>query len=258
MRIGSELHLDRKKIFGKLFVSIFGTTDFHSHLRLKPVHRYLKLNCINKTNLKIVEFGCGGGVNAFEIGKYLHNGFIFDGIDGDNSSINSANSIYRAKKRDYKCSFYHLDLEHQKNAFNKTYNIVLLIDIIEHLNNPLALLESLRKIAEEDTIILVSVPTKNYVKYFGHDFHLKVGHVHNGYTINELSTLFQNISGELLYYSYNTGFLARYGCTFFYKYFFGYKYIDYLKNMILFPLRVLDFINNENDSCSLFAVFRLR
>ncbi len=258
MRIGSELNSLSRKWFGKFFIYSLGTLDYHSHFRLKTVHKYIKRNFTRISNLNIIEFGCGNGINAFEIGKHLKNEFSYIGIDNDINSINQAKIIYKSKLRNYSCEFSHQDINKTINLVIKDYSVLLLIDVLEHLKEPQKLLMSISENLKKEVIVLVSVPTKNYIKYFGSSFNNKVGHVHEGYTLYELIKLFEKVSGELLYHEFNTGFIPSIGCSLFYKSCYENRYFQYIKNILLLPLRRLDYINNEQVSCSLFAVFKLR
>ena len=107
-----------------------------------------------------------------------------------------------------------------------------------------------------DLIYIISVPTHRYHKVFGEEFHKNVGHVVEGYSLEELEKLFYRISGEgekrFSKISYNTGLLGNIGANLYYKK--GKDLPLFVREIISKPFTFFD-INNKNFSSSLFAVF---
>jgi len=153
--------------------------------------------------------------------------------------------FFRTDANEYPCNY--------TNYFD--IDIVLLIDILEHIENPADMLEKLRPKLKKKSLCLVSVPTYNYERFFGKVFHKKAGHVRQGYILQELNNLFEKIGGRMIYYKYNTGLISNLGCAIYYRSISDNKYLTALKSLALYPFRFLDFYNNDRVSSSLFAAY---
>jgi SAM-dependent methyltransferase len=271
MPIGDYYYVLSKNRFVRLVIKSLGVFDYHSHIRLKPLikflSRYIKRN--NQINLKILEIGCGSGMNAFEIIKNLkmsnlkHGKIEYVGLDIDKKSIEVAQRILNevfVSSFNHNIKFLHADAREflqDKQIFDQIFDIVLLIDVIEHIKEPELWLESCNKILKDEGLYIISVPTPLYPKIFGREFHISIGHVKDGYTLDELDDLFSKLGCERLYYSYNTGLLGNIGCYLFYNRLKTQnKYINFIKFLFLYPFLFLDFYNNYKVSSSLFAVYR--
>lgn len=271
MPIGDYFSLVSKNRVSKFVISRLGVFDLHTHLRIKPLIKFISQIIRNNPNvqLTVLEIGCGNGVNAFEIAKLVKKQkynikMKYLGVDLNEESIQQANKIAKY--------FYETNIElafskaeaisYLNNNLNRIkkddkFNLCLLIDVIEHINNPDILISELEKYLHQDAYIIVSVPTKLYPKIFGYKFHRKIGHLVEGYDIDDLNSLFKNF--QCIHWEYNTGFPANIGCFLYYNagsMFFGNKYLSFLKNIILIPFKYLDFVNNKKISCSLFAVYK--
>ena len=71
----------------------------------------------------------------------------------------------------------------------RTFDWLLLIDVLEHLETPGQLLEKLDANVKEGGLVLISVPTPCYPRVFGEAFHREVGHVVDGYRLAALDRL---------------------------------------------------------------------
>jgi 2-polyprenyl-3-methyl-5-hydroxy-6-metoxy-1,4-benzoquinol methylase len=238
---------------------IFGTLDLHTHIRLKPVLKYMKDNIKKGSELKIIEVGCGAGTVAFELPKIADIREVsYIGVDLNADAINLADKMARALNIDDHVKFVCADattyaFENEANCFDT----VLLIDFLEHVRNPADILRSLMPKLKEKGIFVVSVPTPYYRRVFGKEFHERVGHVVDGFTLQELKSLFDEIGAMMIYHKYSTGLISIIGCALYYRFLCDKRYISVLKGLLLYPFRFLDFYNSERVSCSLFAVFKL-
>lgn len=137
-------------------------------------------------------------------------------------------------------------------------NMLYLIDFIEHVDNPVELLNNIIDLFREIEYIFISVPTYTYKKTFGEKFHREVGHVRDGYNLRELEDMLDPLGFYLIHYEYNTGFLTNFACFLYYRIRFRNKYLDFLWFLALYPFTWLDLLNGEKISNSLFAVFKKR
>lgn len=251
MAIGSDYKYSRKGLV-RLYLSVFGTADLHTHLRLSPFLRQITAAVKHYKITSIFEPGCGRGINAFEINKqglttsYFGNDFNLD-------DITSAQKIATKLKLDH-VTFAHADAT---NSIPKdfSYDAVCLLDIIEHIPDDVAFVREIVKNSSKDCVYFVSVPTKTYPRIFGHAYHEKVGHVRDGYTVEELEALFNTAGAHLVSHSYATGLIARIGCFIYYRANIGSNFLNAFLGLVLLPFRHIDIFNSKYVSCSLFCVF---
>lgn len=236
--------------FKRKFYSFMGS-DLHSHIRIGPLIKYFE--GLKDLNIKILEIGCGNGINAFELYK-LSDNIEYWGFDLDCESIKTAQNLSKFLGYDKHAHFYCEDAIKASFKFNEKFDFILLIDFLEHLKNPEEILSKISPLLNKDSIFIVSVPTPNYKKIFGEDFHYKMGHVKNGYYLKEIENLFETINYKIVDFSYNTGLFSEIGCFFYYRVTVKNAYIDLMKVILLTPFRYIDIINSEKISCTLFAV----
>ncbi len=264
MKIGDYYYYISENWIVKIIIKLLGTIDLHSHIRLKPVINFLQhyLSKKSRKSIKILELGCGTGVCAFELNKISQKGkfnFDYTGIDVSSNLISISQKILKSVNvYNNRIKFICDDaINYLTTNNNFKVDIILLVDIIEHINEPERLLNLSNNLLNKDGIILVSVPTPLYPKYFGAKFHKEMGHLVDGYSLNSIVEMFNDINCVMIFYNYNTGFIGKYGCYLYYKIFNTRKRVlQIIKWLLLMPFKYLDLINNSKISCSLFAVFR--
>lgn len=238
-----------------IFFKILGTQDLHTHFRIKPLLDYLS-STNSESGLSVVEVGCGDGINLFEISRITKINKAI-GFDLNHESISYANELTSKKFGSVPITFKCEDVSKQHGQLQGEYDICLLMDFIEHIDNPKQIIDSLYNILKFRGKMVVSVPTPLYPKVFGRKFNKEVGHVHDGYTVEELCELFGS-DFKLVKHSYNTGLLANLGCFIFYRFVRNIKKrrIRFLFLLLIHLLfRPLDIFNGPKVSSTLFAVF---
>jgi len=219
----------------------------------------MKKEFFNKNRkLNILDIGCGDGIMLFEINKIL-NEFDYTGLDVDKKLIETGIELSVKMAINNKSKFYLIDVDNFENFFidsTEKYDVILILDVLEHIENPVSFIKSIIGNLKDETYILVSVPTPNYIKMFGKKFHLSVGHKRNGYELDEISELFSEFNLKLNYIKYNTGIISKFGCFLYYRLNFDNRFFLYIKSVILHLFSYLDFFNNKKISCSLFTVYK--
>ncbi|MDP2684410.1 MAG: class I SAM-dependent methyltransferase [bacterium] len=125
----------------------------------------------------ILDVGCGEGFFTHEIGKRYPNSNI-TGIDMENEYINLANKIHKLDN----ITYTNKDVESLNS--DEKYDLVILTEVLEHLNNPDKMLEKIKSISAK--YILISVPNEPFFR-LGNIVALKYlktlgntpGHLHN-------------------------------------------------------------------------------
>lgn len=260
MPIGSCYKYVTKNRIVYFITSVLGTLDLHTHIRLKPVLKFLKNHMKESMSYKLMEVGCGSGVNAFEIAKISKaDSFDYIGFDLNKGGIDVANKIAKKLNIDNRVKFVCADATKYNFKYeDHSFDIILFIDFLEHVRNPNNILKSLRQKLKNDGVFLVSVPTHRYQRDFGKAFHEKVGHIIDGFTLQDLKNLFKQIEAEIVYHEYNTGLISNYGCALYYRILSKNKYVNLFKVLLLYPFKFLDLHNDDKFSCTLFAVFKFK
>lgn len=250
------------KKLNRILHFIFGTLDIHTHIRVKPLLKFMKLNTYIFKNNIILEIGCGQGLNLFETYYMVGDSVEAIGVDIDENSIFLANKIAYDLKLNKNLRFYCVDVCDDKfidlisNISVNRVTVLYLIDFIEHINNPDIIFEKIFSRFKNIQYVFVSVPTNLYKKVFGEKFHLKVGHVKDGYTLDEIKYLFSKFGFDIFNYEYNTGLVSNIACSIYYRTLPSNKYLRVLLFILLFPFVKLDLLNNEKISSSLFVVLK--
>jgi 2-polyprenyl-3-methyl-5-hydroxy-6-metoxy-1,4-benzoquinol methylase len=102
-------------------------------------------------SLSVLDVGCGEG---FCMDAFLKNGWKVEGIDFSNEGLKQKNPhlIRFLEKGDIE-----LEIE-KKIKDNKTYDCVLLLNVLEHVLKPIDLLKKLRKLIKKKGVLLITVP----------------------------------------------------------------------------------------------------
>jgi hypothetical protein len=108
------------------------------------------------------------------------------------------------------------DLLISESIPDKTYDQILLIDVLEHIEEDLCVLENIKKLFHQNTRLIISVPNTNYKQVFSEEFHNLVGHKRDGYSIDSLTTMLEN-SGFIVKKSFNYSIHTKYFYEFWYK-----------------------------------------
>ncbi len=234
-----------------------GAFDLHTHIRLKPMLDFFANHIRAGSRCRVLEVGCGDGVNAFEFAKLAQQRRVtlrYCGIDITAARLERARQLARQLHLETCTEFLQIDAARIDALPAEPVDLLVLADVIEHIEDPEGLLRSLRPKLAEQAICLVSVPTPLYERVFGAAFHRKVGHVRSGYDLKELNALFATIGGRLTAHRYSTGLPSNLGCALYYR-MPANRWAIMLKTLGLLPFRYLDLYNSPSVSCSLFAAY---
>ena len=104
---------------------------------------------INK-DIKVMEIGSGLGYTTYSINKY---GFNCVGVDISNDAVKKAIDNYG----DY---YKQLDIFDLNKEMLNQFDLIIMTEVIEHINNPVEFLEATKKYLKDDGKILVTTPNK--------------------------------------------------------------------------------------------------
>ena len=144
--------------------------------KFKPLHvfnpiriKYIKDKCIshfkldqNKirplSSLKILDIGCGGGLISEPMCRL---GATVTGIDASNKNISVAK--LHAKKNGLKINYINTSPENHK--IQKKFDIVLNLEIVEHVENVDLFLESSSKLLSKNGIMFIATINRTFESY---------------------------------------------------------------------------------------------
>jgi SAM-dependent methyltransferase len=251
MAVGSLGHLVNANPISAAVVRIFGTTDPHSHFRTRPLFAWAR-GARRRGFRTIVEIGCGQGANRFELARIMPEGVVYFGFDLSRPSIDGAIAI--ARQAGLKNFHFHCQ-DCSRFQFDRKPDLVLLIDVLEHLPDATIFLRDLRGTMSSAAIVLISVPTPLYPKVFGRKFHERVGHVVDGYDARSLSTMLADAGFAVERCQYNTGAIASVMAYLYYNVFGEMTgKLKSLAGVAFGSLKSADFLATPRMSCSLFAI----
>lgn len=108
------------------------------------------LSFLNPESHLILDVGCGNG----NISRYLGNlGYRTTGVDISEKAIEKAQSL-----NTYQNVEFFVKNAEQLNDENRKFDAIICSEVLEHLENPLELLEAIKKILNKDGILIVTVP----------------------------------------------------------------------------------------------------
>ena len=130
--------------------------------QIRPIRiQYIlnQLKDLDLKNTKILDLGCGGGLVSESLSRL---GAKVTGIDfvGNNINIAKHHSIKSKLKIDY----IHGDIE--KIKMNKKFDLIIMFEILEHVNNWKRLLLKIDKNLKKDGKIIISTINRNLISKF--------------------------------------------------------------------------------------------
>ena len=129
-------------------------------LRIKYIRNIIASHSKKNNNLKILDLGCGGGLVCEPLSRL---GANVTGVDFVLSNIKVAK--LHAKKSNLNIEYLHQDLNNLK--ITKKYDLILMLEILEHIDNWEKLIKKVKKNLKSNGKIIISTINRNiYSKFF--------------------------------------------------------------------------------------------
>src|SRR3989338_5068361 len=165
----------KNKNFVKFILKFIGLPHFGARLRAFYLNSLLD-QLIPES--KVLDAGCGIGLNAFLAARKGH---IVTGIDNDSEKIVLAKKML-SRSNYPNVSFLKNDVT-KLQFTNKSFDCVICIEVLEHIENDRKAIQEISKILNEDGLLIVSVPGIGVISRLNqHHKH----HVREGYSLPEL------------------------------------------------------------------------
>lgn len=187
----------------KSFLNFTGIPHFGARLRAFHLN---KLISSLPQELKILDAGCGIGLNTFLMAK---KGFRIVGVDHDPEKITLAKKMLR--RLDFpRVKFILQDITRLKFG-PSSFDVVVCFEVLEHLKQDNLALTKISRVLKKGGLLLLSVPGKGPISRI--NFEAK-GHAREGYRLEQLKRKLksQNLKIEKVIGLEHTplGFLSRY------------------------------------------------
>jgi SAM-dependent methyltransferase len=109
----------------------------------------------NRDMKSVVDLGCGTCSKLQKlILPYCYSLVGLDNFERDKSIINCPSS---------KFSYQQVDLE-KPRPLNATFDLIICVDVIEHLHNPNILLDYIKSMSKENSFVVLSTPERDLVR----------------------------------------------------------------------------------------------
>ena len=132
----------------------FSALHAYNFVRIKYIKEVLKKNeKKNLCNLKILDIGCGGGILTEPLARL---GARVTGVDENENAIRVA--IDHAKKSKLKIQYKRMSFD--KINFDEKFDIILCMEVLEHLNNIDMLINKVKELLNPKGIFIGSTINK--------------------------------------------------------------------------------------------------
>lgn len=159
--------------------------------RRKIIETILKKELNRKSQLRILDVGCGTGKTTLSLIKF---GNVY-GVDSSFSALKHCSK--RGLNKVLKCSSYQLPFR------ENTFDLVTLLDALEHIENDVQVLEEIKRISKKDSLILLTVPAYQFL-WSEHD--IALSH-YRRYTSKTLTKVLKEAGFDIVRMSYFMSFL---------------------------------------------------
>lgn len=113
-----------------------------------PVYQFVK----DKTKLRVLEIGCSYGYLSYALHK---KGFYVKALDVASKAI----KVARENFGDY---FFNMDLKEFIYQSSERFDLIIAIELIEHLEKPIEFLSNCKKLLNRNGKIILTTPNKDY------------------------------------------------------------------------------------------------
>ena len=171
---------------------MFEVDESHPWYKARLVLIERLIQKIANKNAKILDFGCGSGAVAGYLKSFGYNNI--EGVDVSQACVE------RTKARGIKASEINID----KSRFPSTkYDIIMLLDVLEHVKNDKALMQLLKKCLDINGQMLITVPAHKLLWRYHDEINLHF----RRYSKKELSKLISDSGFEIKFIRWWNSFL---------------------------------------------------
>ena len=212
----------------KLFAHAFGEIEPHSHVRWAAIRPHLRHARSHFATNDVLEVGSGSGEMTMEIADELRPLHLrsFD--------IQTPRQPSRVVAACFVADATHLPVA------SNSHDVVTMFDIIEHIPDDAAALREGFRALRPGGLLLISVPTPEYPRWFGRRFHEALGHVRDGYTPELLEDRLRTAGFDEIVIERHTGLPFLLFAVPYYRFIFRNVYLSAIATAASRPLALVD------------------
>jgi 2-polyprenyl-3-methyl-5-hydroxy-6-metoxy-1,4-benzoquinol methylase len=107
-------------------------------------------------DIKLLDVGCGDGRFVFDA---FHRGYDITGIDLSPDRVEQGIKHYNLSENMLRC------MNIDEFSSNEKFDVIVMFDLIEHVESPATVLQNLKKITHEDSIVLMLTMSMDSITY---------------------------------------------------------------------------------------------
>lgn len=205
--LGVSTSLTEPRWVFRTYRRLFGAEDMHSHFRWAAVAPFVDLS-----SASTLEVGGGDGRISFEVANLGHHGTIVL-TELDPTAVAMARATATAGGYS-QVEVSQKDL--RELCLDATFDQVLAIDVLEHIDDDDRAIDEIAAAMVPHGRLVVSVPTPHFPGVFGRDFADRLGHVRDGYWLEDLAPKLAAAGLTIISHRYHTGRQVSRACRWFY------------------------------------------
>jgi 2-polyprenyl-6-hydroxyphenyl methylase/3-demethylubiquinone-9 3-methyltransferase len=128
-------------------------------LRIEYINLLINKHFANTQSLNLIDIGCGGGLVCVPMHE---SGLKVTGLDANEYNIEAANS--HAKRNELNIEYIHNTVE-DYIKLGKTYDVVLCLEVIEHVANPEEFVQNISKLVAPGGLMIFSTINRTKKAY---------------------------------------------------------------------------------------------
>jgi 2-polyprenyl-3-methyl-5-hydroxy-6-metoxy-1,4-benzoquinol methylase len=201
--------------------------------------------------------GCGVGLVSFEVARRCA-GSTVTGVDADPRNIMVANAV-KERLGGHNLRFFEMSATRLAGIPDSSCDAVFLIDVLEHVVDHGSVVREVDRVLRPDGAVIISVPTPNYPTIFGREMHNSVGHVRDGYWLDDLRAVLAQAKLRITYHKYYTYPASSLACCLWYRFLTKVGYLALTSSPLLNLVSYLDYIwpiRRPRFACAIAAVAR--
>lgn len=192
----------------KLYIFLFGIPEIGFQIRSIYFKKILSTNLSHKHFKKILDAGCGIGVYTILLGKIFTDAKVTGGdINKDKliSCLLLASQLYIKN-----VSFSYFDVTKISKKEVLTYDLIVSIDVLEHIDNYMEALKNFYRLLQNGGYLYIHVPQPDQKRIFRSftTWHHK-DHAHEGIAKNELEKQLKKLGFNIIISRETFGFFGK-------------------------------------------------
>lgn len=233
------------KYLQKIYIYIFGIPEIGFQVRALYFKDMLKKLQVKDMDT-ILDAGSGIGAYTCYLGAFFPRAFV-DGLEIDREKVKFCERFVKEQYKTSNVHFFYGNLEKDKLKEN-TYNLIISVDVLEHVNYPVEVLQKFYKALKPKGFLYIHVPQIDQKRFFKSmvSWHHE-DHVREGFSPDDLVKEFESIGFRVVYTKNTFGFFGSLAWEL--NHIFIYK--SFVMAGLLYPFLYLLakcdlFINNRN------------